>query len=99
MEYLRDSSEKLPLTVVRPGTQSRDLHISDTVSICYKAWKLNKCRYYSISHKKAYSIIEVAKMFSPNIKMIPYRKGERFASALTNIPYNNKVIKHYGKIN
>ena len=38
-------------------------------------------------------------MFSPNIKMIPHRKGERFASALTNMSYNNKVIKHYGKIN
>ena len=92
--------KNLPLTVVRPGTQSRRFtHISDTVRICYKAWKLNKCRYYSISHKKAYSIIEVAKMFSPNIKMIPFRKGERFASALTNMSYNNKVIKHYGKIN
>ncbi len=98
--FERQFRKNLPLTVVRPGTQSRRFtHISDTVSICYKAWKLNKCRYYSISHKKAYSIIEVAKMFSPNIKMIPYRKGERFASALTNMSYNNKVIKHYGKIN
>ena len=38
-------------------------------------------------------------MFSQNIKMIPKRSGERFASALTNMSYNNKVIKHYGKIN
>ena len=92
--------KNLPLTVVRPGTQSRRFtHISDTVRICYKAWKLNKCRHYSISHKKAYSIIKVAKMFSQNIKMIPFRKGERFASALTNMSYNNKVIKYYGKIN
>ena len=98
--FERQLRKNLPLTVVRPGTQSRRFtHISDTVRICYRAWKLNKCRHYSISHKKTYSIIEVAKMFSPNIKMIPFRKGERFASALTNMSYNNKVIKHYGKIN
>ena len=98
--FERQLRKNLPLTVVRPGTQSRRFtHISDTVRICYKAWKLNKCRHYSISHKKAYSIIKVAKMFSQNIKMIPFRKGERFASALTNMSYNNKVIKHYGKIN
>ena len=98
--FERQFRKNLPLTVVKPGTQSRRFtHISDTVSICYKAWKLNKCRHYSISHKKAYSIIKVARMFGSNIKMIPYRKGERFASALTNMSYNNKVIKHYGKIN
>ena len=98
--FERQFRKNLPLTVVRPGTQSRRFtHISDTVRICYKAWKLNKCRHYSITHKKAYSIITVAKMFSPKIKMMPFRKGERFASALTNMSYNNKVIKHYGKIN
>jgi UDP-glucose 4-epimerase len=42
-----------PLTVVRPGSQSRRFtHIDDTIKICYKAWKANKCRHYSISHKK-----------------------------------------------
>ena len=55
---------KKPLTVVKPGTQSRRFtHVDDTVAACYYAWKKNKCRHYSISHKRSYSIIEVAKMF------------------------------------
>ena len=89
-----------PLTVVRPGSQTRRFtHIDDTVNICYKAWKANKCAHYSISHKKEYSIINVAKMFDHKIKFLPSRPGERFASALTNFSHNNKVIKYYGKIN
>ena len=91
---------KKPLTVVKPGTQTRRFtHINDTVNICFKAWKAKKCSHYSISHKKAYSIIEVAKMFNYKIKYLPPRLGERYASALTNMSYNNKVIKYYGKIN
>ena len=88
------------LTIVKPGTQSRRFtHISDTVNICYKAWKLNKCKHYSISHKESYSILNVAKMFKSKIKLLPQRPGERYASALTNMSFKNKVIKHYGKIN
>ena len=34
---------KKPLTVVKPGTQSRRFtHINDTVRICYEAFKANK---------------------------------------------------------
>ena len=91
---------KKVLTVVKPGTQTRRFtHISDTVNVCYKAWKLNKCSHYSISHKKSYSILSVAKMFGSKIRYLPQREGERYASALTNLSYNNKVIKLYGKIN
>tara|TARA_B110000238_G_C16136995_1_gene444215 strand:+ start:2283 stop:3227 length:945 start_codon:yes stop_codon:yes gene_type:complete len=90
---------KKPLTVVRPGTQSRRFtHILDTVEVCYEAWKNNKDRHYSISNKKSYSIIDVAKLFKTKIKFLPLRKGERFASALTNMNLSNKVYKKYGKI-
>ncbi len=89
-----------PLTIVKPGTQTRRFtHISDTVNICYKAWKLNKCKHYSISNKESYSILNVAKMFNTRVKFLPQRPGERYASALTNMSYENKVNKHYGKIN
>ena len=88
-----------PLTVVKPGTQSRRFtHISDTVKVCYDAWKLNKCTYYSISHKKSYSVKKVAKLFNAKIKYLPPRLGERYASALTNFSFNKKVIKKFGKI-
>ena len=89
----------LPLSVVLPGSQTRRFtHISDTIKVCYEAWKNNKCAHYSISHRKSYSIKYVAKMFKTKIKYLPSRIGERYASALTNMSYNNKVIKKYGKI-
>jgi len=91
--------KKKPMPVVKPGSQSRRFtHIDDTINACYKAWKLNKSRYYSISNKKSYSIIEVAKLFNSKIKFLPPRKGERFASALTNIYASSKVYKSFGKI-
>ena len=89
-----------PLTVVKPGSQSRRFtHIQDTVKICYLAWKKNKCRHYSISNKKSYSINEVAKLFKSKIKYLPRRPGERYASALTNMNLSNKVYKYFGNIN
>ena len=88
------------LTVVKPGTQTRRFtHISDTIDVCIKAWKANKCLHYSISHKKSYSIEDVAKMFGKNIRYLAPRQGERYASALTKISYKNKIIRYYGKIN
>ena len=92
--------KKIPLTIVKPGSQSRRFtHIFDTVDACYHAWKKNRCRHYSISHKKSYTIIEVAKMFSSKTKFLPPRAGERFASALTNMNLSNKVHKIFGKTN
>ena len=73
------------LPVVKPGTQTRRFtHIFDTVDVCYMAWKRKLCRHYSIANKKEYSIKEVAKMFNTKIRYLPKRKGERYASALTN---------------
>ena len=92
--------KKLPLTIVKPGTQTRRFtHIEDTVKVCFLAWKKNKCRHYSISHKKSLSIIQVASLFEKKIKFLPARKGERYASALTNMNLSNKVYKIFGKIN
>ena len=88
-----------PLTIVKPGTQSRRFtHIDDTVKACYIAWKKNRCRHYSISHKKSYTIIQVAKMFNSKIKYLKVRPGERYASALTSMNLSNKVHKLFGKI-
>jgi len=93
--YIKNKS----LPVVKPGYQSRRFtHIQDTIKICYKSWKKNRCRYYSISNKESYSILQVAKLFKSKIKFLPSRKGERFASALTNMSLTNKVNKNFGKI-
>ena len=88
-----------PLTVVKPGSQTRRFtHINDTVKVCLEAWKNNKCKHYSITSKDTYSILKVAKMFSSRIKYLKKRPGERYASALTRISNNNYIIRKYGKI-
>ena len=90
---------KKPLTLVRPGSQSRRFtHVSDTINICYLAWKKNLCKHYSISNKKSYSILDVAKMFKSKIKYLPKRAGERNVSALTNVNLSNKIQRYFGKI-
>ena len=89
---------KKALPVVLPGTQSRRFtHIDDTVNICFLAWKKNLSRHYSISNKKSYTILEVAKMFKTRIKFLKKRPGERYASALANMNLSNKVYKYFGK--
>ena len=92
-------SKKKPLSVVKPGSQTRRFtHIYDTIKVCYDAFVANKCKYYSISNKKSYSILEVAKMFKTRIIFLKPRLGERYASALTKISYNNRIIQKYGKL-
>ena len=90
---------KKPLTVVQPGNQTRRFtHILDTVQVCYEAFKADNCRYYSISNKNSYSILQVAKMFKSKIILLKPRLGERYASALTKISNNNKIIQKFGKL-
>jgi len=87
------------LTVVKPGYQTRKFtHIDDTVRVCFEAWKKNRNKHYSVYYKKNYSILEVAKMFKSKIKFLPFRRGERYASALTKMNLNNKIIHRKGNI-
>ena len=89
--------KKLP--VVRPGTQVRRFtHINDTVKACIFAWRKNKCKHYCIASKKSYSIVKLAKLFKTKIKYLPMRKGERFASALTRMNLNNRIVRLSAKI-
>jgi len=90
--------KNIALPVVKPGSQARRFtYIGDTVEACFFAWRKNKCRHYSISSKKNYTIINVAKLFGSKIKILPARKGERYASALTNMNLSNKVRQIFGK--
>jgi len=90
---------KKPLTVVKPGNQTRRFtHILDTVQVCYEAFKADKCKFYSISNKNSYSILQVAKMFKSKIILLKPRLGERYASALTKISNNNKIFQKFGKL-
>ena len=90
--------QKKPLPVVKPGSQTRKFtHVKDTVDACIYAWKKNKNKHYSISNKKSYSILELAKLFSNNIKIIPERRGERFKSSEVKKIRNYKIINLIGK--
>ena len=87
------------LPVVRPGQQTRRFtHIDDTINVCYLAWKKNLNRHYSITSRKSYSILQVAKLFKSKIKYLPKRAGERYTSALTKKNLSNKIFRYYGKI-
>ena len=91
--------QNIKMPVVKPGNQTRRFtHIEDTVRVCFEAWEKNKNQHYSISSKKSYSILQLAKMFNKGYKFLPPRKGERYASALNNLNLNNKINKRYGKI-
>ena len=91
--------KKKKLPVVKPGTQVRRFtHVYDTVKACIFAWKKNQCKHYSIASKQSYSIIELAKLFGNKIRYLPQRVGERYASALTKINLNNKIIRLPAKI-
>ena len=90
--------KKIALPIVLPGTQTRRFtHVSDTVNICFLAWKKNKNAHYSISSKNSYSINEVAKLFSKNKRYIPERKGERFKSTIIKKIRNKKIYNYIGK--
>jgi len=90
---------KKPLTVVKPGTQTRRFtHVKDTVNACIYAWRKNKNLHYSVAANKSYTILELAKMFKSNIKFLPKRSGERFSSAFSKMNLNNKVIRIRAKI-
>jgi UDP-glucose 4-epimerase len=90
---------KKPLTVVKPGTQTRRFtHVKDTVNACIYAWRKNKNLHYSVAANKSYTILELAKMFKSNIKFLPKRSGERFSSAFSKMNLNNKVIRIKAKI-
>ena len=70
-----------PLSVVTPGTQSRDFtHIFDVVEGVIKTTYMNMNREWMLRAGINYKIIDVANMFTDNIIIIPERRGERFTS-------------------
>ena len=91
--------KKLPLTIVRPGSQKRDFtHIDDIINGCYLAFKNGKQKEYMLGTQKQYTILQIARMFETKIKYLPPRYGERSKS---NTPNNNafKYLGYRAKIN
>ena len=91
-------NKKLPLTVVKPGTQKRDFtHINDIVIGCYLAMIKGKQNEYMLCTNKSYSIFEIVKMFSSKYRFLKSRPGDRLRSIVSN---NNakKILGFSAKI-
>jgi UDP-glucose 4-epimerase len=70
-----------PLTVVSPGTQTRDFtHVEDIVDGVILASEKGLNREWHLRSGKSHSIIEVANMFNTEWQMIPERRGERLGA-------------------
>ena len=77
--------KKVPLTVVKPGSQRRDFtHVDDIVHGCYLAWTKGKQNEYMLCTNKSYSVLEIAKMFGYKFKFLKSRPGDRFGSIKSN---------------
>ena len=77
--------KKVPLTVVKPGSQRRDFtHVDDIVHGCYLAWTKGKQNEYMLCTNKSYSVLEIAKMFGSKFKFLKSRPGDRFGSIKSN---------------
>lgn len=72
-----------PLTVVSPGTQLRNFtHIDDTIDGLVLVGEKGEGDEYGIGNDTSYTILDVAKMFSDDIIMLPERRGNRMSGTV-----------------
>lgn len=77
--YLRGT----PMTVVSPGTQARNFtHVDDIVDGLMVIGEKGEGDEFGLGNEKAYTIIDIAKMFGGEIVMMPERAGNRMQSGL-----------------
>jgi len=81
--FKRQLIQGKPLTVVKPGGQERNFtHIDDIVKGLILVGASGYGDNYGIGSEEKFTILEVAKMFSDQIQMMPERKGNRMTSVL-----------------
>ena len=91
--FLKIIIKNKPLPVVRPGSQTRRFtHISDTIEICYHAWKKTNAGITQYQ-TKAFQFRSCQNVQNKN-NVFTKRKGERYASALIQFSFSNKVYKN-----
>ena len=82
-----------PLTVVAPGTQKRNFTAAaDIARGLLLVGEKGQGDEYGLGAPESYTILEIAKMFSDNITMLPERKGNRMDSMIDT----GKVEKEFG---
>jgi UDP-glucose 4-epimerase len=77
----------------------RFVHVYDTVKAYVFVWRENKRRIIVLQVDSLIALFNLQKLFKSKIRYLPARKDERFASALTNINLNNRIIILSAKIN
>jgi UDP-glucose 4-epimerase len=84
IEIFRQKSLKgETLTIVAPGTQKRNFtHIEDIVDGLLLVGEKGIGDDFGIGDERAYSILEIAKMFGREIEMLPERKGNRMSAEI-----------------
>jgi UDP-glucose 4-epimerase len=80
------------LTVVSPGTQSRDFtHIDDIVRGVIASVEKNLNGEWHLRSGTTHTILEVASMFETIYKIIPERRGERLGAVQIETNTNDKL--------
>ena len=70
-----------PLTVVSPGTQKRNFtHVEDIINGLILVGEQGYGDDYGIGSPESYTILEIAKLFSAPIEMLPERPGNRMTA-------------------
>ncbi|MEU6718024.1 NAD-dependent epimerase/dehydratase family protein [Nonomuraea sp. NPDC046802] len=74
-----------PLTVVEPGTQTRDFtHVSDIVDGLLLCAAKGQGDGYALGRAEEHRLIDVARMFGDAVLMLPLRRGERMRGRADN---------------
>ncbi|HIW61936.1 MAG TPA: NAD-dependent epimerase/dehydratase family protein [Candidatus Stackebrandtia excrementipullorum] len=83
--FERQYREGEPLTVVSPGTQTRDFtHIDDTIDGLVMCGEHGKGDGYLIGSGHELPVVEVAKMFGTEYTLVPSLRGERVRGEADN---------------
>jgi UDP-glucose 4-epimerase len=84
--FKENMRKKLPLNVVKPGSQKRNFtHIDDIISGLILVGEKGEGDGYGIGCATSYSVLEIAKMFGGEVNFLPERKGNRMTGEVTTI--------------
>lgn len=82
-----------PLTVVSPGTQKRNFtYAGDTARALMMVGEKGQGDEYGIGSPESYTVLELARMFTDHIVMLPERQGNRMDSIVDT----TRVEKEFG---
>jgi len=74
-----------PMTVISPGTQERNFtYVKDTVRALTMIGERGAGDGYGIGPDESISILELAKLFTDNIEMLPEHQGNRMSAPVEN---------------